>query len=362
VILKSINAQGILLKEKLRFFCSLELTNVQARRKVNQQNFRIKNKEVLAEKRKTRNKEMVAAARIAKKVARIAVKARAAKQGASGNACHSIFGSLYTGTALDGDAMNPKLVLDPKIAPTRETFPAFVCCYIPPKQWPKVITLDQLTSENMNATFPLVKQMPGAEEFRILSRMIHPDRTFQQVTARRGALTTRSRSTVNDAPPPFIEDQFGFRVHPNNELSQMLNSAYDLWKPTLRNESIINESFINLRDDEATFRNRSPVHSELIELFKAWVSVSCLVMERLTPVGYSLAQIQYHVNNRLATPEPELSQSSSEEEDGVERDEIDTLSEDQLLHRALHLPVYRGRGRPRPRARSEGSEESNVGE
>ena len=303
---------------------------------------------------------MVAAARIAKKVARIAVKTRAAKQGASGNTCHSIFRSLYTGTALDGDAMNPKLVLDPKIAHTRETFPAFVCCYIPPKQWPKAITLDQLTSENMNAMFPLVKQMPSAEEFRTLSRMIHPDRAFQQVPARRGGLTTRSRSTINDAPPPFIEDQFGFRVHPNNELSQMLNSAYDLWKPTLRNESIINESFVNLCDDEATFRNRSPVHAELIELFKAWVSVSCLVMERLTPVGYSLAQIQYHVNNRLATPEPELSQSSSEEEDGAERDAIDSLPEDQLLHQALHLPVYRGRGRPRPRARSEGSEESNV--
>ena len=305
---------------------------------------------------------MVVAARIAKKVARIAVKTRATKQGASGNACHRIFRNLYTGTALDGDAMNPKLVLDPKIAPTRETFPAFVCCYIPLKQWPKAITLDQLTPENMNATFPLVKQLPGAEEFRILSHMIHPDRTFQQVTARRVGLTTRSRSTVDDAPPPFTEDQFGFRVHPNNELSQVLNSAYDLWKPTLRNESIFNASFVNLRDDEKTFCNRSPVHSELIELFKAWVSVSCLVMERLTPVGYSLAQIQYHVNNRQTTPDPELSHSSSEEDDEVERDEIDTLSEDQLLHRALHLPVHQGRGRPRPQSRNEGSEESSVSE
>jgi len=55
-----------------------------------------------------------------------------------------------------------------------------------------------------------------------------------------------------------------------------------------------------------------------------------------------------------------LSVSSSEEENEVERDEIDTLSEQQLLHRALHLRFRRGRGRPRARARAE-SEESEEG-
>ena len=305
------------------------------------------------------------AAKMAKKVARIAVNTHTAKQAASNNACYNIFRSLYAGTALEGDGMDPKLVLDPKVAPTRETFPVFICCYLPPNKWPKAITLAQLTPENVNSTFPLVKQMPGVEEFRILSRMIHPDRTFQQATARRvGGMTTRMQSTIDNSTPPFTEDAFGFRLRPNNELSQLLNSAYDLWKPTVGNEKITNESFVKLRDDEMTFRNRSPMHSELIELFNAWVTVSCFIMDRLTPEGYSLAQIQYHVNHRPTTPDPELSVSSSEEENEVERDEIDTLSEQQLLHRALHLRFRRGRGRPRARARAESkeSEEGSVSE
>ena len=271
--------------------------------------------------------------KLLKRVAKIALKERERRVYATTEAEFDYFKTLYEGTQMAGAVLDPATLLNPALPATIETFPYFVTIYLRPNKWPKVIT-DQVAL-GLPPTL-LIKQIPGDEEYRALSLLFHPDRT-------------RPRESSDDDT---------FKVKPNAVMDTLLNSAYDLWKETVRSRLLAEEPYDSLTTDDNEFARRSQSHANALELFGCWFRISCSASNAMVPGNRSMAEMHHFVNT---IPERfEDSQAEVESSDDLNDDEEwARMTDIGIIYHAVNLAEKKP-GRPRrvdKRVESEESEE-----
>jgi hypothetical protein len=289
------------------------------RRKQTAAKFRANNLNKIKETRHKRAKAHQMAPKLAKKAAKLALEYRQELRTLKNRSQFEFYRELYLGTNIAHAECKPINLIPPNV--DLHTFPYFVAIYIPPRNWPKIIGFDQVrTGEH----YPLINQIPGDDEFRTISLLLHPDRNRQIIT---------NATNINFS---------------DTELAALLNAGFDLWKPIIRTENIrlLTAEFVSQRDNETVFSAQSANHAKLMELFLAWTSVSMEIMNALTPEAVSFAEIQHfaHALPPPLSPDPFLNNSSEESTD----EELDCLGDLVLLDRAISL---KGKGKPgRPRS------------
>ena len=271
------------------------------RKKLSHSRWRRDNANKLQESRKKRSTDIRIAPKIAKRAAQIAIKHR--EKLANSYLLHRshIFQRLYRNTALSGGD-DPLSLLDVDNTPTDATFPLMICLFLPNCEWPKVVQ-----GADLDPQLPpplLINQLPGVKEYRRLQMLPHPDRGPQQVTStgRGGArLGLQPRSNSREAAPqdPGGEENKDkdYRVKPDNKLSSLLNTAWELWKPTVGAQEMQTATFLVGTESEEQFSQKSPVHKQILQLFGVWMETTDNVMHSIIPSGVSVLELHHFVNN-----------------------------------------------------------------
>jgi hypothetical protein len=321
--------------------------------------YRNYHRDELNERRRKRVTELKRSVQLAKRCSKIANKFLTGHLLSYSANRHRIFATIYKDSGpVKDNSLNPAAIVDPKASVTFETFPRMVAYYLPLGRWPKVITADTAAP---GVQYPLLSQIPGDTEYHALSLLLHPDRENGYHNKQRigGGSSSRIRSRQGgdrDESEGAMTRDMDAVVVPNGTVAGMLNSAFDLWKDVVRDPTLRNESFVYSVDDESAFSGKSEKHAALIQLYHAWLSISCQMMNELTPTGYSAAQIHLFINNNADAPEDE---DGEEEEGSDDGDEIEGMDDIQVLELASSLQVKKKPGRKRRREEEEEEEEED---
>ena len=164
---------------------------------------------------------------------------------------------MYQNSPIVGDAANVSLPINNvNEPPTLSTFLSLVAHYLLPTQWPKVAPFDENETD-----YPLINQLPGANEFRALSLLLHPDRRPVRQASSHQRRPVRSGSRVYQQQ---CEDDEALWIpsrdrdvldQVNAAHGTLLNAAYDLWKPIILNPPahIKKASYVCGKDDAREF-------------------------------------------------------------------------------------------------------------
>ena len=213
---------------------------------------------------------------------------------------HSAYSQLYGGSDFARDPVwkDDSEVLGAEHDADKETFALFVVYYIPVNQWPKSDTASWQSNgdapEERSQPVPLIKQLPGATHYRMLSRMFHPDNALAGVpSGRRETRATSAQQSQNPAaPPPLAMLEPDYLPVPSGEITALLNAGYDLWKEVLNHPDVQDASFnMELDDNRLEFAERSPAHAALLELYNIWTELMIETTTNITPHGRSLMGI-----------------------------------------------------------------------
>lgn len=93
-----------------------------------------------------------------------------------------------------------------------------------------------------------------------------------------------------------------YQVKPDTKLSTLLNTAWELWKPIVAAPEIQTVTFSVGADSEDEFRQRSPIHRDILHLFSMWVDTTDNVMRSIIPGGVSVLELHHYVNDRPQSP------------------------------------------------------------
>src|SRR5579859_3842619 len=310
------------------------------RKSQNSKKYRVNHRDELVYQRRERTKDLQAAARLAKRAAKIALRERSDRLNAYKDARHQVYQDLFRTSALASPTSHPKQLLCLDSPVTIDTFPLFVTIFIPPAEWPNVTPLDKPDT-------PLVNQIPGDSEYHRLSLIFQPNRTasLDQNNGGRGRGHGRGRRVgFNSGPSRGMGDNrtptqaLGLRrnldnIQPDNALSTHLNSAYDIWRVTVRTPALQQEMYMHLHDDPHQFASKSVEHREL---FQSWTKISRQVVNALCPPGRSVMEVHYFINARASTPilDPRLESEDDEDDE-----------EGAVLDLALKLKAKKKHGR-----------------
>ena len=293
-----------------------------------------------------------------RKVTKIALKSQ--KDVAKLTSHHDVYQKLYANTELlTNPTTNPQSLLNPKAPPTINTFPIFVAVYIAPKNWPRITAAG-------GDPQPLIKQIPGDHEYRILTSAFHLDKNPShhrtRAAARRpggAALFSRPREI---SPPvrsrnPF--DHTSLFLEPNEAMDTLLNAGYNLWKDTIHSTAVAQDPYISTVTDDIEFSQKSPNHEKLLSLFNSWINVSSHITNVLTPRGHSFAEVHHFIHTELADDDSiGDSASSPEPEEGEEN--VTEMTDRRALDMARRLT--RRRGRPKEAGHGRGKKSRREAE
>jgi hypothetical protein len=153
-------------------------------------------------------------------------------------------------------------------------------------------------------------------------------------------------------------------VKPDNKLSSLLNTAWELWKPTVGAQEMQTETFAVGTESEDQFSQTSPVHKHILQLLGVWMETTDNVMHSIIPSGVSVLELHHFVNNRPTSPVCDSDDHNTTDEEGQaepDEDHIKEMAETILLQTALHL-TDRKRGRPRKQTDDDDDEEEEEEE
>jgi hypothetical protein len=315
-------------------------SELQSRRLVSQEKYRLNNIEGIKLHRNKRNADLKKAVDLARQLGKMARYQQAKDEITFHNNRRELFQLLYGRTSLVTPEMHPKAILMAHTEVNLDHFAYFVALYIPIFQWPRSVNV---TEAQPGVHYPLLQQIPGASLFRALSLQFHTDKepartaTSTRPVRRTGGLNSRISTLSSAIRGDDILPDVGlggraqqFRLEPDQELLSLLIRSWRLWETRINAFSPLDESFVLTGDvrqvDE--FAAKSEAHNNIMQCFRAWSQAAVSMMPRLAPNTLSLAQLHHFA----VAPRKEI-------DEDVEKEDYDWV----VVESALNLP---GKGKP----------------
>ena len=338
---------------------NLSDVDIANRRRASAARYREKHKFEINEARRNRSQDLQTFADNIRDVAKIAVFALDDVDNSEGRVVRGLYDKDNT--------HDPQTILDITAPPTVSTFPTMVAIFLPPSDWPTIITSSRARVKRDLKL--LIKQLPGRREFEAVNKILSPRMPEPQlIQPTRGTIVQpwvdRRRHPDRLPSPehrPILhfrgaarvqlgedeEDIFGLHDVPcDPALAAHLTAAYEIWKPVVEDKTLANVQFVLHQDDSIVFTATSSQHAQGLTLLQTWEDVSITMLKKYTP-KYSLAELHMYRNQHdgysLRSYLDRAWEAGDEDKDKDEDEDEDEdmyEDEDEVSHNELKRRKY----------------------